>query len=147
MTVAVQIESAGNASLLGDQRFYNLLFAAARELGLSKKQAGDAASIGALSVDGVHITVSSLETDVKKDIIVVAKLVLPIDPASIRQLLEINLIATIALHSTIAIDCDGCAILLSLLPVATCTATALSSQISQMALFAHTLEYQITCSL
>ena len=99
MTVAVQIESAGNASLLGDQRFYNLLFAAARELGLSKKQAGDAASIGALSVDRVHITVSSLETDVKKDIIVVAKLVLPIDPASIRQLLEINLIATIALLS------------------------------------------------
>ena len=61
MTVAVQIESAGNASLFGDQRFYNLLFAAARELGLSKKQAGDAASIGALSVDGVHITVSNTQ--------------------------------------------------------------------------------------
>lgn len=125
-----------------DQVLYQLLCLAARELGLSKKLAEEAAQMGVMRVDGVKISISCIETDIQKDAVVVAKLAVPIDPASLRQLLEINLIAAIALNSTIAIDCDGAAILLALLPIATAEPASLASHISQMVLFANTLENQ-----
>src|SRR5436305_1348899 len=96
-----------------------------------------------MRVDGTKMSISCMETDIQKDAIIVAKLTVPVDPASIRQLLEINLIAAIAMKSTIAIDCDGEAILLSLVPLATSNPSSFASHISQMALFANTLECQI----
>lgn len=125
-----------------DQVLNRLLCLAARELGLSKRQSEEAAEIGLMRVDGVKISISCMETDVQKDAVVIAKLAVPVDPASLRQLLEINLIAAIALNSTIAIDCDGAAILLALIPIATAAPAALANHISQMALFAKTLEIQ-----
>ena len=125
-----------------DQVLQRLLSLSARELGLSKKQSAEAAEIGVMRVDGVKISISCMETDAQKDVVVVAKLTVPVDPASLRQLLEINLIAAIALNSTIAIDCDGAAILMALMPIATATPPSLANHISQMALFANTLEVQ-----
>ena len=120
---------------------------AARALGLSKRQANEAAELGCMRVDGIQISVSCLETDVQKDAVIIAKLNVPVDPASLRQLLEINLVEAIALQSTIAIDCNGDAILMALLPVFTSAPSTLANHISQMALFANTLEIQITTRL
>ena len=144
MTAVLKVSIGADETLTSDQLLHRLLTSAARELGLSKKQSEEAADLRVMCVDGVKISISCLETDVQKDAIVVAKLAVPVDPASIRQLLEINLIAAIALNSTIAIDCDGAAILLALIPIATSAPASLASHISQMALFANTVEYQIS---
>lgn len=125
-----------------DQVLHRLLSLAARELGLSKKQSEEAAEIGVMRVDGVKISISCMETDMQRDAVVVAKLSVPVDPASLRQLLEINLIAAITLGSTITIDCDGAAILLGLVPIATAGPASFANHISQMALFANTLALQ-----
>ncbi len=143
MTAALQVSADVDPLLTTEQALNQLLRQAARELGLSKRQAQEAAEIGTLRVDGVQISISCLETDVQKDAVVVAKLNVPVDPAAIRQLLEINLVAAIALSSTIAIDCNGSAILLALVPIITSEPAFLAGHISQMALFANTLEIQI----
>ncbi|MBC7500369.1 MAG: hypothetical protein H7315_07715 [Herminiimonas sp.] len=143
MRAALQVSSGNESVLTTEQALHELLRMAGKELGLSKKDAHGAAQGGVMRVDGVHVSISCFETDVQRDAIIVAKLNVPVNPASIRQLLEINLVATIALGSTIAIDCDGQAILLSLLPIFTSSHTFLANHISQMALFANTLELQI----
>ena len=143
MTAVFKIPGKFEPIMTTEQVLQQLLKSAARELGLSKKQAQEASEIGTMRVDGVHMTVSCLETDVQKDAIVVAKLRVPVDPASIRQLLEINLVAAIAVGSTIAIDCNGAAILLALIPILKAEPATLANHISQMALFANTLELQI----
>ena len=143
MTAVLQVSRKIESELSSDQMLQRLLNSAARELGFTKKQSEEAAEIGMMRVDGVKISISCLETDVQKDAIVVAKLAVPVDPASIRQLLEINLIAAIALNSTIAIDCDGAAVLLALVPIATAAPSSFANHIGQMALFANTLECQL----
>jgi hypothetical protein len=147
MTAVLQVSKPAEARVTTEQELQRRLKLAARELGLSKKQALEAAELGCMRVDGIQISVSCLETDVQKDAVVVAKLNVPVDPASLRQLLEINLVAAIALQSTIAIDCNGSAILMALLPVFGSTPEALANHISQMALFANTLEIQVTTRL
>lgn len=141
MSAVFQVSNKAETSTT-DQVLHRLLSLAARELGLSKKQSDEAAEVGVMRVDGVKISISCMETDVQKDAVVVAKLAVPVDPASLRQLLEINLIAAIALNSTIAMDCDGAAILMALVPIATAVPASLAHHISQMALFANTLEIQ-----
>jgi hypothetical protein len=146
MAAALQISTDTEPALTTEQALHSLLNMACRELGLSKREANEAAQGGSMRVDGVQVSVSCLETDVQRDAIIVAKLNVPVDPASIRQLLEINLVASIALSATIAIDCDGHAILLALLPIFTSVPGFLANRISQMALFANTLEMQMARS-
>jgi hypothetical protein len=143
MTAVLQVSKKHDKPLSSDQLLHQLISQAARELGLSRKQSEDAAAVRSLRVDGVKMTISCLETDVQKDAIIVAKLAVPIDFGSMRQLLEINLIAAVALNSTIAIDCEGAAILLALMPIVTSKPAVVANQISQMAVFANTLEFQI----
>ncbi len=143
MTALLQSPKEARDNPTTEQELQRRLGLAARELGLSKKQAQEAAESGRMRVDGILISISCLETDVQKDAVVVAKLNVPVDFAALRQLLEINLVAAIALRSTIAIDCNGAAILMALLPVLSSAPTALANHISQMALFANTLEIQI----
>jgi hypothetical protein len=143
MTAVLQVSKKHDKPLSRDQLLHQLISQAARELGLSRKQSEDAAAVRSLRVDGVKMTISCLETDVQKDAIIVAKLAVPIDFGSMRQLLEINLIAAVALNSTIAIDCEGAAILLALMPIVTSKPAVVANQISQMAVFANTLEFQI----
>lgn len=147
MTAVLQRPAQAEEDMTTEQELQRRLRLAARELGLSKKQALEASELGCMRVDGIQISVSCLETDVQKDAVIVAKLNVPVDPASLRQLLEINLVAAIALHSTIAIDCNGSAILMALLPVYESSPSAMANHISQMALFANTLEIQVTCRL
>lgn len=147
MTAVLQVTKQVREHATTEQELQRRLGLAARELGLSKRQASEAAELGCMRVDGIQISVSCLETDVQKDAVIVAKLNVPVDPASLRQLLEINLVAAIALQSTIAIDCNGDAILMALLPVFTSAPSTLANHISQMALFANTLEIQITTRL
>jgi hypothetical protein len=143
MMAALKVSKFRDVVPTTEQMLQHLLMLAARALGLSKKHAQEAAEIGNMRVDGVQISVSCLETDAQQDAIIVAKLAVPCDPAAIRHLLEINLIAAIAMHSTIAIDCDGQAILLSLVPIGSTEPSAFASRISEMALFANTLEAQL----
>ncbi|MES2831666.1 MAG: CesT family type III secretion system chaperone [Pseudomonadota bacterium] len=143
MTAVLQVSRKNESAMTGDQLLHEMLISTARELGFSKKQSQEAAEAGSMKVDGVKITVTCLETDAQKDAIIVAKLAVPTEGDAIRQLLEINLIAAIAMRSTIAIDCDGEAILLALVPIASATPTSFAHHIGQMALFANTLECQL----
>jgi hypothetical protein len=146
MTAALKISTDNESAATTEQALHSLLNMACRELGLSRREANAAAQGGSMRVDGVQVSVSCLETDVQRDAIIVARLNVPVDPASIRQLLEINLVAAIALSATIAIDCDGHAILLALLPIFTSAPVFLANHISQMVLFANTLEVQMAKS-
>jgi len=146
MTAALQLSKKNETSMTGEQRLHQMLIATARELGFSKKQSEEAAEAGTMRVEGVKITVTCLETDTQKDAIVVAQLAVPIAGDTIRQLLEINLIAAIAMRSTIAIDCDGAAILLALVPIKEATPISFAHHIGQMAMFANTLECQLSRS-
>lgn len=147
MTAVLKMSTKKEPTLTGDQLLHQMLISTARELGFSKKQSLEAAQAGSMRVDGVKITVTCLETDAQKDAIVVAKLAVPTEGNAIRQLLEINLIAAIAMRSTIAIDCDGEAILLALVPIANATPTSFAQHIGQMALFANTLECQLAAPI
>ena len=147
MTAVLQVPRKKEVTLTTDQLLHRLIYDASRELGLPKWQAEQAADGGMMKVDGIQISISCLETDVQKDAIVVAKLAVMVCPDSIRQLLEINLIAAIALHSTISIDSDGDAILLALLPIEKSDASFFANHVSQMALFATTVQQQIGKSL
>lgn len=143
MTAVLQVSDNQRIIPTADQVLNQLMYAIARELGLGKRQAEQAANARSLRLDGIQVSVSCLETDLHRDAIIVAKLPLTLDPDSTRQLLEINLIAAIALHATIAIDSDGGAILLAMLPVEETTAVVFAKHISQMVLFALTVQQQI----
>lgn len=145
MTALLQIREVKKVAVTTDQALSELVYLMARELGLGKKQAETAASLGTLRVDGLRISITCLETDLHQDAVITAKLSILLDPDAIRHLLEINLIAAIALHATIAIDSDGDPILLALLPIRGMTAGTFAGQLSQMALFATTVQQQVSC--
>ena len=140
MTAVLQVSDNQRIIPTADQVLNQLMYAIARELGLGKRQAEQAANARSLRLDGIQVSVSCLETDLHRDAIIVAKLPLTLDPDSTRQLLEINLIAAIALHATIAIDSDGDAILLAMLPIEVTGAAGFAKHISQMVLFATTVQ-------
>lgn len=143
MTAVLQVSDSQRIAPTADQVLHQLLYSIARELGLGKKHAELAADARSFRLDGIEVSISCLETDQQRDAVIVAKLPLALDAESIRQLLEINLIAAIALHATIAIDSDGEAILLAMLPVEETTAVAFAKHISQMVLFALTVQQQV----
>lgn len=143
MTAVLQVSDSQRIAPTADQVLHQMLYSIARELGLGKKQAELAADARSLRLDGIHVSISCLETDLQRDAVVVAKLPLTLDADSFRQLLEINLIAAIALHATIAIDSDGEVVLLAMLPVEETTVVAFAKHISQMVLFALTVQQQV----
>ena len=143
MTAVLQVSDSQRIIQTADQVLHRLLFSIAKELGLGKKQAEQAAEARSLRLDGIHVSISCLETDLHRDAIIVAKLPLLLYPETIRQLLEINLIAAIALHATIAIDSDGEAILLAVLPIEETDAASFAKHIGQMVLFAMTVQQQV----
>lgn len=143
MMAVLQVKDAERAVPTADQVLRQLLYVIARDLGLGRKQSEQASEIGKFRIDGIQVSISCLETDSQREAIIVAKLPVRLEPESIRQLLEINLIAAIALHATIAIDSDGDAILLAMLPILQADASSFVKHITQMALFAATVRQQI----
>ena len=117
MTALLQVSNNETIAPTADRVLRQLISSIARELGLGKKLAEQAAEVGTMRIDGIYVSISCLETDLHQDAIIVAKLPIELQADSIRQLLEINLIAAIALHASIAINSDGEAILLSTLPI------------------------------
>lgn len=143
MSAVLQVTRSHERDLTTEQLVHSLCYAAARELGLPKKQSEQAAALGIMKVDGIKISITCLETDTQRDAIIVAKLAVSINPISLRELLEINLVAAIALNSTIAIDSDGDAVLLAVFPIESSNGSFLAKHVSQMALFAETIKRQI----
>ena len=140
MTAVLHVSENQQLVLTADQVLHRLLYSIACELGLGKKEAELAAEARALRIDGIYVSMSCLETDLHQDVIIVAKLSVNLSHDATRQLLEMNLIAAIALHATIAIDSDGDAILLAMLPIEVTGAAGFAKHISQMVLFATTVQ-------
>lgn len=126
-----------------DEQLNRLFYLSALELGLSKIQSQQAVANRYFLLENIRLSVARFETEIQRDAIVLARLDISLNADALRQLLEINLIASIALNSTIAIDADGDPVLLSILPIFSTTPEAFSKHLSQMVLFSKTIQKQL----